>query len=150
MDAFDVAPAVTDLRNGVAALARLLKASARDECETWATLMLLGAIERAGGTATPGELALQLDLRSSNLAQMLGELEQRGLLERRADLADRRKVRVLLTAAGRRMVKQTRARRDAWLQAAINGGLDPAERSQLLAAAPLLLKLAASAQPRAV
>ncbi|XIF03119.1 MarR family transcriptional regulator [Serratia marcescens] len=62
--------------------------------------MLLGAIDRHGGEATPSLLAESERMRSSNLAAALRELEADGLLVRTPDAEDKRRVRVRLTPAG--------------------------------------------------
>lgn len=52
---------------------------------------------------TQGQLAARTRMRSPSAADALYDLERRGLVRRIADRADRRKVRVLLTAEGRRL-----------------------------------------------
>lgn len=61
---------------------------------------VLGAIERGNASATPTQIAGELELRSSNLAQVLGSLNERGLIQRHCDPADKRKTRLSLTGQG--------------------------------------------------
>lgn len=133
---------VAGLRTDIIALSRRLRQSARADNETWTGLMVLGAIERGNGTATPAQVAVELELRSSNLAQVLGALEARGLMARVPDTADRRKIRLSLTEAGLRRVEETRGRRDAWLARAIQECLSADEQAQLLAAGELMRRVA--------
>jgi DNA-binding MarR family transcriptional regulator len=135
---------VSTLRNDIVALARRLRQSARADSETWTALMTLGAIERGDGQATPTVLATELGLRSSNLAQILGELDQRGLIKRSADQGDKRKVRLSLTDAGLDLLRETRTQRDQWLLDALNACLTAKERAQLIAAGALMRRLASS------
>jgi len=135
---------VSALRNDIVALARRLRQSSRADSETWTALMTLGAIDRGAGEATPTALATELGLRSSNLAQMLGELDQRGLIKRSADQGDKRKVRLSLTDAGLDLLRETRTKRDQWLLNALNACLTAQERAQLIAAGALMRRLASS------
>jgi DNA-binding MarR family transcriptional regulator len=52
---------------------------------------------------TQSQLALRTRMREPSAADALYELERRGLIRRVGDKEDRRKVRVLLTAEGRRL-----------------------------------------------
>lgn len=54
------------------------------------------------GSRTMGELAVELVCDASNVTQLVGRLEARGLVVREPDPADRRARRVSITAAGRR------------------------------------------------
>jgi DNA-binding MarR family transcriptional regulator len=72
------------------------------------------------------------------MAQTLAELETAGLIERRPDPADGRRVQVELTEEGRERVIEGRGRREDWLAAAIAAELSPEEQRTLLEAVPLL------------
>jgi DNA-binding MarR family transcriptional regulator len=137
---------VAELRDQIVALARRLRHSARADAETWTALMALGVIQRGEGKATPTRIATELELRSSNLAQLLRELDQRGLVHRTPDTADKRKVRLSLTEAGLALVTQTRAARDTWLADAMATCLSPDEQAQLFAAGELMRRVALSRQ----
>jgi trehalose 6-phosphate phosphatase len=54
-----------------------------------------------------GDLALLLHVHPSTLTGILRRLAQRGLLERRTDRHDRRRLQLLLTDAGRRAIRST-------------------------------------------
>lgn len=70
----------------------------------------LGLIAR--GTDHPGELARALALSPPSVSQLLRDLTDRGLVARRHDDADRRRVALSLTAAGRDVLDELRTR---WL-----------------------------------
>ena len=74
----------------------------------------------------------------------MSQLASRGLVERRADPQDGRKLLIKATPAGRRVVDDITARRHDWLASAIDDALSPAEREMLLVAAGLLERVAAS------
>jgi DNA-binding MarR family transcriptional regulator len=133
---------VPEFRNNVVALARRLRHAVRADSENWTALMVLGAIQRAKGTGTPTRIATELGLQSSNLAQVLGELDRRGLIQRIPDHADRRKVRLSLTQAGLDLVRESRGRRDQWLSDAMKACLSAEEQAQLLAAGTLIQRVA--------
>ncbi|WP_124080692.1 MarR family winged helix-turn-helix transcriptional regulator [Pigmentiphaga humi] len=133
--------AVPSIRNSIVAVARRLKQSAKLQGESWTNLMVLGAIERDDGQATPTQIAFDLDLRSSNLAQILGELDERGLIEKKSDPADKRKTRLSLTETGRVLLFKTRSQRDDWLFEAMNECLSEQERDLLIAAGEIMHRL---------
>jgi DNA-binding MarR family transcriptional regulator len=105
-------------------------------------LMLLAALLRLGGTASPTELAAVEGLRSSNAAALLRGLEKDGLVRREADAGDRRRLHVVITDTGTQAVLENRSRREAWLAEAVAGCLGAEERVQLIAAGVLLQRLA--------
>jgi DNA-binding MarR family transcriptional regulator len=92
---------------------------------------VLGYFARHPG-ATASELAAHSGRDKGQVARLVGALKERGLLEARADEADRRSVRLTLTAAGR-SVHQTLQRRRRRLAEVAVAGLDDAERAQLSA-----------------
>ncbi len=124
---------VTLLRTQLMSLVRRLRRESRSDEKSWAQLMLLGAIDRHGGEATPSLLAESERMRSSNLAAALRELEADGLLVRTPDAEDKRRVRVRLTPAGLGLLQQSRTR-EAWLLAAMESCLTEQEQAQLIEA----------------
>jgi DNA-binding MarR family transcriptional regulator len=93
---------------------RLARASAwrlghslRESGLRWAEFAVLHHLD-AQGPASQRELAIALRIQPSNLVALLDQLEGRGLLERGPDPADRRRHRVELTSAGRRIVERAR------------------------------------------
>lgn len=133
----------SNLRNDIVTLTRRLKQSAGADAETWTSLMVLGAIERAGGGATPTQVATEFDLKSSNLAQVLGGLARRNLIERTPDPVDKRRIRLSLTEEGSVLIQEARARRTRWLLEAMDARLSAAEQDELMG---LMRRLAAHAQ----
>jgi DNA-binding MarR family transcriptional regulator len=101
---------------------------------------VLSRLDREGAQTTSA-LAAGERVRPQSMAQTLGELEAAGLIGRRADPADRRRVLIELTERGRERVLEERGRREGWLAAAITAELSPEEQRTLLAAVPLLRRL---------
>ncbi len=83
-------------------------------------------------------LVRSLHIPASRVVALVDDLEQRRLLQRRGDPADRRVRRLHLTLQGKRVVRQL-ADVSAAHEAALSVGLAPDEREQLMA---LLRKLA--------
>ena len=76
------------------------------------------------------ELGETMGIDPSVLVTMLNPLEERGLVRRRRDTADRRRHIVLLTAAGtKQLTKAARAQREA--EDVLFAGLDSDQREQL-------------------
>ncbi len=92
---------------------------------------VLGFFARHPG-ATQSELAAHSGRDKGQLARLVAGLKERGLLEARADDADRRSVRLQLTTDGR-AVHQTLQRQRRRLSDAAVAGLSAAEHRQLAA-----------------
>jgi DNA-binding MarR family transcriptional regulator len=93
----------------------------------------------AEGPVAQRDLALALRIQPSNLVTLLDQLEARGLLARSPDPADRRRHRVELTDAGRRVVERAReATKRA--ESEVLAPLSPTERREFHA---LLIRLTA-------
>src|SRR5471030_3028794 len=131
------------LSGQIMTVVRRLRREAQNDAESWPRILLLGAIDRSDNQAMPSELALSTAMRTSNLAVALRELDAQGLIERKPDQADRRKIRVALTAEGRRLLYESRARRERWLSAAISASLSAEERALLFKAGEMLERVAA-------
>ena len=97
-----------------------------------------------GGPTTPGELAKLEQISPQSMGATLAALEARGLVERRPDPRDGRRVVLSVTEAGRDVLLDKRNARARQLAQALSAGFTPAELSQLMAAAPLLERLAQS------
>lgn len=104
----------------------------------WPEFAVLHHLE-AQGPIAQRDLALALRIQPSNLVALLDQLEERRLLVRSPDPADRRRHRVRLTIGGRRAV--TRARQATGrAEGEMLGPLSAAERRQFRA---LLVRLTA-------
>jgi DNA-binding MarR family transcriptional regulator len=102
---------------------------------------VLSRLDREGRQTTSA-LATAERVRPQSMAQTLTELETAGLIERRPDPGDGRRIQIELTEEGRERVLEGRGRREDWLAAAIAAELSPEEQRTLLAAVPLLHRLA--------
>jgi DNA-binding MarR family transcriptional regulator len=97
-----------------------------------------------GGPATPGALARLEQISAQSMGATLGALEVRGLVERRPDPGDGRRVLMSLTEAGRQMLRSRRDARTRQLARALSAGFTGSELRQLMTVAPLLERLAES------
>ena len=97
-----------------------------------------------GGPTTAGALARLEQISPQSMGATLAGLEARGLVERRPDPADGRRIVLSLSAAGQRMVSDRRSARTRQLAAALATGFTGTELEQLMTAAPLLERLADS------
>lgn len=68
------------------------------------TLMIL--YSRPDGSSTPGELSEYASQGATNMTRIANALVQRGLITRGASTADRRRVSIRITAAGKRFVQK--------------------------------------------
>lgn len=116
-------------------LARQLRSQAPADLSP-SLLSALVTIERQGPIAL-GQLAAREGVTPPSITRMAATLEQRGLVRRETDSADRRVAYVSLTADGRRMVQRTRTRKTAYLAKRLRH-LSDAEIVTLREALPLL------------
>jgi DNA-binding MarR family transcriptional regulator len=122
------AEATERLRHSVARLARLLRQ--QDEGGLGATSISALASVRHRGPITLGELAAVEQVAPPTMTKVVEKLESHGFVVRTVDPNDRRVNRVAITAAGRRHIDATRARRTAWLAARVET-LEPSQRASL-------------------
>lgn len=101
----------------------------------------LASLMRSGPT-TSAELARAESISAQSMHATIRGLERRGLVARSTDPGDGRRVLLRLTAAGRQKATDKRNARVEQYAAAIEGHFTPEERDLLLAAAPLLERLA--------
>jgi DNA-binding MarR family transcriptional regulator len=95
-----------------------------------------------GGPATPSALARLEQITPQGMGATLAGLETRGLVERRPDPGDGRCAVMSLTQAGRQALQDRRDARTERIARALAAGFTPDELAQLLAAAPLIERLA--------
>jgi DNA-binding MarR family transcriptional regulator len=91
----------------------------------------LAVLEGAGQPLSPTTLAERLIVTTASVTSLLDTLERRGLVQRRPDPTDRRRLLVALTDDGRALVEQFLPEVVA-LQTAVMAELSETQRQQLL------------------
>jgi DNA-binding MarR family transcriptional regulator len=127
-----------DLREVLGTLMRRLRA---ERGFSLSQAAVLGRLDRDGPRSI-GELAVAERVRPQSMAQTVKDLEANGLLTRRTDPADARRVLVRLTTRGRSTLAADRRQREGWLTRAIAERLDDDEQTRLVDAVELLRRLA--------
>ena len=140
LDVNDVAAA---LRESIGLLLRRLRQLPAEGELTLPESAALTRLHRVG-PATSSALAKLEQISPQSMGATLAALEARGLVERHPDPDDGRRVVLSITGAGRRLVHDKRNARTERLAKALAAGFSPAEIGQLMAAAPLLERLAQS------
>jgi len=130
-----------DLRLVLGRLIRRLRAERRGL--TLGQVTVLGRLDREGPAGT-SDLAAGERVRPQSMAATVAALAAAGLVERRPDPVDRRRILIALTAHGRETLAADRRRRDAWLAEALRNDLTERERAILAEAATLLARIADS------
>jgi DNA-binding MarR family transcriptional regulator len=103
----------------------------------------LARIERAG-TISPSELARLERISPQSMGATVAALEERGLVCRQPDPDDGRRAILSLHRAGNELLRRRRNARNELLSHALATAFSPAELRQLMAAAPLIERLAES------
>jgi DNA-binding MarR family transcriptional regulator len=102
---------------------------------------VLGRLDREG-TKSIGDLAVAERVRPQSMTQTISDLEGEGLIARRPDPADGRRILVELTDQGRETLEADRRQREGWLARAIAEDLSAQEQRTLMQALALLRRLA--------
>jgi len=139
-DAGDVAAA---LRVSIGLLLRRLRQVPAEGELTLPESSALARLDR-GGPTTATVLARLEQISPQSMGATLSALEERGLVERRPDPGDGRRAVISLTGAGLQALRNKRNARTQQMAQALSAGFTPSELSQLMAAAPLLERLAQS------
>jgi DNA-binding MarR family transcriptional regulator len=141
--ASDVHEVASALRVSIGLLLRRLRQVQADGELTLPESSALTRLDR-GGPATSSALARLEQISPQSMGATLSALEARGLVERRPDPGDGRRVVISLSEAGRQALRNRRNARTEQLAQALAGGFTRSELQQLMAAAPLLERLAQS------
>lgn len=81
-------------------------------------------------------------LQPQSLSRLLARMERDGLIERQTDVADRRRGVIAVTQRGLGALDKAMSQRRCWLSAVMTDRLDEEERSILLQASALMLRIA--------
>jgi DNA-binding MarR family transcriptional regulator len=139
-DAHEVAGAI---RVSIGLLLRRMRQAPADGELTLPESSALTRLDR-GGPATSSALARLEQISPQSMGATLSALETRGLVERHPDPADGRRVVISLSEAGLQALRNKRNARVEQLARALSSGFTDSELQQLMAAAPLLERLAQS------
>jgi DNA-binding MarR family transcriptional regulator len=131
------------LRVSVGMLVRRLRQTRAEGELTLSESSALARLDRDGAT-TAAALAKLEQITPQSIGATLGGLEARALVQRAADPQDGRRVVLSVTDRGRELLRSRRNARTEVLARALATGFTRSELEQLLAAAPLLERLAQS------
>jgi DNA-binding MarR family transcriptional regulator len=137
----DVNEVAAAVRIAVGMLVRKLRQVSAADDLTLAETSALSLLDRSG-PATSSDLAKLDRISPQSMGATIAALEQRGLVLRQRDPGDGRRIVLSVSEPGRQVVNDRRSARTERLAAALRGGFTGAELDQLLAAAPLLERLA--------
>lgn len=139
----DAAEVAAGLRVSVGMLVRRLRLVQAEGELTMPESSALARLDR-GGPATASALARLEQISPQSMGATLSGLEARGFIERRADPQDGRRVVLSLSDAGLQALRDKRNARTERLAAALSSGFSETELAQLMAAVPLIERLAQS------
>jgi DNA-binding MarR family transcriptional regulator len=136
----DVADVAAELRESIGLLLRRMRQTTPGDL-TLPENAALTRLNRSGPT-TSSALAKLEQISPQSMGATLAGLEARGLVARRADPVDGRRVLLSLTEAGHRLLQGKRNARNEQLAKALSARFTPGEIRLLAEAAPLLERLA--------
>jgi DNA-binding MarR family transcriptional regulator len=140
-DELDVRDVAAALRVSMGLLLRRLRQVGVPGELTVPETSALARLDR-NGPATSSELARVEQISPQSMGATLSALEARGLLTRDPDARDGRRILLSVTDAGRQLLRDKRDARTEHLARALAAGFTREELGQLMAAAPLLERLA--------
>jgi DNA-binding MarR family transcriptional regulator len=128
----------------ISSIGLVVRSARRVKSEGEVSLPELSALTRLerGGPATSAALAKFEQISPQSMGATLGALEARGLIERRPDPQDGRQSVISLSDAGQQLVRNGRTKRTELMAQVLAANFTAAELERLLAAAPLLERLA--------
>jgi DNA-binding MarR family transcriptional regulator len=133
---------VAELTLAVGQLIRRLRSEASPSELNLSQLSALARLDRSGPMTT-ADLARADSMKPQSMGTILAGLERDGFVERKAHPTDGRQILFALTAAGVAERRRRGAAKRDWLMAAMSQ-LEPAEVRALMAAVPLIKRLADS------
>ncbi len=139
----DVNEVAGALRVSIGLLTRRLRQAKADGEVTLPESSALARLDR-GGPTTSGAMARLEQISPQSMGATLGGLEARGLVERQPDPRDGRRAVISITGQGRQVLRDRRDQSTQRLAHALGAGFTAPELDQLMAAAPLLERLAHS------
>jgi len=134
------ARAARDLRVVVSRVRRRLKEVYDSGDLTPSQTSVLSRLDK-DGAASASDLAAAERVRPQSMAATLAALDERGLIQRRADPGDGRRQLISLSDAGREFIDDSRQAREEWLSRAFQDRYTEAERRTLVEALALLDRL---------
>jgi DNA-binding MarR family transcriptional regulator len=136
---------VTTVRTGESFLALANRALGHHGLSA-AARQVLAVLDGAGGALPAGVVAERLVVTTGTITSVVDTLERRGLVERRADPADRRRVLVAITPDGSALVDRFLPEMAA-LQTAVAHGIPEAQRETVVQALLALTTAIAKIDP---
>jgi DNA-binding MarR family transcriptional regulator len=137
----DVLELAGALRVSLGLLVRRLRQVQAGDDLTMPETAALARLDR-GGPATAAALAKAEQISPQSMGATLAALEARGLVARRPDPGDGRRILLSVTGAGREALRTRRNVKTERLARALSSGFTRTELKQLTAAAPLIERLA--------
>lgn len=139
-DELDVAEVADALLGGVGVLVRRVRQLSAEGELTMPERSVLSRLDR-GGAATSAELARDAQISAQSMGATVAGLVARGLVERRPDPGDGRRVVLSVTNDGLTLLRLKRDTRSQQLARALSGEFTRAELKHLMVAAPLIERL---------
>lgn len=130
----------SELRQVASALVRRLRAESAGQALSMSQTGVLVRLDRSG-PSTVADLARLEHVTPQSMGATIASLEDEGLVARTVDPNDARRWNASLTGGGKRVLREGRAARQAWLSRAIEDRLVDGEQRRLADGIALLRKV---------
>lgn len=135
----------SQLHQSALRLFRVMRATSPAQGVSRAKFSVLGCLYQ-GGVTTARHLADYLRIQPQSVSRLIADLEQRALITRRVNTADRRQTLIEITAAGVALLTEEISHQRLLLARTMTASLTPVEQEILRLAAALIDRLAAAAE----
>jgi DNA-binding MarR family transcriptional regulator len=130
---------VNDLLTAMGQLIRRMRAETRSGEISWSAVAIMGRLE--AGPMTTADLARAEAMKPQSMGASLAQMEEEGLVRRRAHPTDGRQILFELTPAGVEGRSRSRLAKRAWLLSAL-AKLNKQEQQMLFSATDVIKRLA--------
>ncbi|MES2416850.1 MAG: MarR family transcriptional regulator [Bacteroidota bacterium] len=134
---------VSGLRIGLLKLARQIRKQNAAMPYSQTELNIIGHLDRLH-TALPSQLSALEHISAQAVSQNLNNLAANGIVIRKTDETDKRKIKITLSNLGHEKLKALRQQRDEWFMHTIKARLSATEIEQLINSTRLFQKLTAT------
>lgn len=132
----------SNIRSTATRLVRNLRKQSAASPFSHTDLLTLGLLHEHG-SLLPSELSELERISAQAISQIINKLDEAGCIQKKTDVADKRKTEISLTKKGSKTLDDIWQKKNAWLANAMNDLFSDKEMKTIASCLPLLQRLAA-------